>query len=85
MILLWEVPNKLSTEAPLIIVSLEIFSLNSLNEVLFIVLFKMVLTFKSADETLQCATIHKNRVVLFIKLVKFITSSSCSRVLERDL
>ena len=27
----------------------------------------------------------RNRVVLFIKLVKFITSSSCSRVLERDL
>ena len=59
MILLWEVPNKLSTEAPLIIVSLEIFSLNSRNVVLFIVPFKMVLTFKSVDETPQCATIHK--------------------------
>ena len=58
MILLWEVPDRLSTQAKLVIANLEIFSLNFINATLFIVLYKMVLTFKSADENLLCATIH---------------------------
>ena len=41
------------------IVNLEIFKVNLINEALFIMLYKMVLTFKTADETLLCATVHE--------------------------
>ena len=59
MILLWEVPDRLSTQAKLVIANLEIFSLNFINAALFIdVLYKMVITFKSVDEILLCTTIH---------------------------